>query len=154
MNNIYDADMSQYPIYHADRDNAEFQIMDAQTTEEVLELFGISLQDVKNSYQEVIDELLEQVRESITQCNELKKMLLQVNKVKDSFKRDSIILSRFIDQKDEIFDKYIDYLKELKKNPSFNEYYDEIENRLYEFGEDDETLEWLDEHLEMAGDME
>lgn len=50
-------------------------------------------------------------------------------------------MDEFITRNEDLYDRYIDFLIELKDNPEWSEFNREIEMALFEFGMDEEWLE-------------
>lgn len=66
---------------------------------------------------------------------------------KENYIKHLAILDEFISRNDDLHGRYIDYLNELKADPSWMDYKQEIEVALEEFGADDESMKWFMENF-------
>ncbi|MCR1833164.1 hypothetical protein NSA56_01970 [Oceanobacillus caeni] len=73
-------------------------------------------------------------------------LLSKLNRTHLSDKKRLHLLNEFVT--DRYDDEWADYLYELKSNPEYKEYKEDIELFLTEYGLDDETQEWLQEQFD------
>lgn len=90
--------------------------------------------------------------QQLEHCFAQAKQLLDIYKKKNTeTSRMYSVIEEFIQRNDDLFDRYVTFLNELKHNPEWSEYQNEIEYMLSEFGADDESERWFEDQMKKDG---
>lgn len=130
-------DMSKYPIYNAEMPESNYSSGDVNEYQSgLMELLKTSIDDSKS--------LLDSNKELRGYFDQLKEICeSQSERIKRN-QKSSIIMSEFIFNKvDDV--EWVNYLKDLKSNPEYKDYKEEIETLLTEYGADEDTEKFLQE---------